>query len=144
MDLDRHIGSINFKCNICNAENNIPVGAFHRELAFCVNCGSNVRFRGIIHGLSVSLFGRSIPLTEFPKKVLRGIGMSDWANYAEPLSRHFDYTNTFYHCEPKLDLIDLSSLERWRGQDFVISSDVIEHVPPPGRFSSGWVWRKRS
>jgi SAM-dependent methyltransferase len=56
--------------------------------------------------------------------------MSDAGCYADVLERKCTYTNTFYHCEPLLDI--MQPKERWLGDnDFVITSDVFEHVPPP-------------
>ena len=63
-------------------------------------------------------------------KSITGYGMSDSDIYALPLSRKLSYTNTFYHKEPRLDITALSR-EIYREADFVISSDVFEHVPPP-------------
>lgn len=56
--------------------------------------------------------------------------MSDWDGYAIPLSRKFNYRNTYYHQEPKFDITRFDpTLEG--AFDFIISSDVFEHVPPP-------------
>jgi SAM-dependent methyltransferase len=54
--------------------------------------------------------------------------MSDWEGYAALLARKFDYTNTFYHVEPRLDItaIPEESVGRY---SFLISSDVFEHIP---------------
>lgn len=85
----------------------------------------------MIHALSLSLFGHSIALPDFPLKPdIRGIGMSDWDGYAIPLAKKFGYENTFYHQEPKLDItaVDQGLAEHY---DFIISSDVFEHVAPP-------------
>ncbi len=39
------------------------------------------------------------------------------------------YTNTFYHCEPRLDV---SAPGEHAGRyDLVVCSEVLEHVPPP-------------
>ena len=56
--------------------------------------------------------------------------MSDWDGYAVPLANKCDYQNTYFHQEPKLDIISIDpALE---GQfDFIISSEVFEHVPQP-------------
>jgi hypothetical protein len=63
-------------------------------------------------------------------KKIRGIGMSDDQRYARELCRVFSYTNTYYDQEPKLDIRQLP--EQLIGcADFVISSDVFEHVSPP-------------
>lgn len=70
-------------------------------------------------------------LPDFPvRREIRGIGMSDWHEYAAPLRDLFDYTNTFYHQEPLLDIT--SPDQSLVGQlDFIISSEVFEHVPAP-------------
>ena len=78
------------------------------------------------------LFGRNQVLAEvsFSRKEIVGIGLSDWEGYAEHLSRIFDYTNTFYHTDPFLDIVDVP--RKYIGKhDFMISTDVFEHVPPP-------------
>ncbi len=56
--------------------------------------------------------------------------MSDEPVYSSLLQEKFDYTNTFYHAEPWLDITDPDPRFR-SGFDFVISSDVMEHVSPP-------------
>ena len=84
----------------------------------------------MIHVLADALFGEPIPISEFPHRPeLKGFGMSDWG-YDSRLAEKLGYTNTFYDTEPKLDITDpppdcLGTL------DFLISSDVFEHVPPP-------------
>jgi SAM-dependent methyltransferase len=56
--------------------------------------------------------------------------MSDWTGYAQKLEAKLGYVNTFYHEEPRLDITAVD--ERQKGRyDFVISSEVFEHVPPP-------------
>ena len=87
--------------------------------------------RGIVHHLSVGLFGRSLPLPDFPtRKDIVGIGLSDWPGYAQGLAKKLGYTNTFYHEEPFLDITAPAS-GRYPAADFLISTDVFEHVPPP-------------
>lgn len=41
-----------------------------------------------------------------------------------------DYTNTFFHAEPRLD-IAAADVERYGPCDFLIATDVFEHVTPP-------------
>jgi SAM-dependent methyltransferase len=90
-----------------------------------------VRFRSVVRALSVELFGESLALPDFPaRRDLRGLGMSDWDGYAERLARVFDYTNTYYHREPRLDITRVPEA-LCSSFDFVVSSDVFEHVPPP-------------
>ena len=121
-----------FMCNICGHLNpRVPLMKLQRETPSCGNCGSTVRFRAVIRLLSLELFGESLVLTDFPARTgIAGLGMSDWHGYAELLAEKLDYVNTFYHQEPRLDITSVS--EQFEGRfDFVITSDVFEHVPPP-------------
>lgn len=56
--------------------------------------------------------------------------MSDSYEFALPLAQKLRYTNTFYHQEPKLDIksIDDTCVQKY---DFIISSDVFEHIELP-------------
>ena len=130
---------IPFRCNVCGVIN-VGVGAstLGREDPSCPSCMSSVRMRGIIHHLSVGLFGRSLALPDFPfRPDVIGIGLSDWSGYAEGLAAKFSYVNTFYHRAPFLDIANPPA-DRFGTCDFLISTDVFEHVPPPvGRAFSG-------
>jgi SAM-dependent methyltransferase len=101
-----------------------------KELPSC-GCGSNVRKRALIHLLSMELFGQSLILPEFPKlKAIRGAGMTDDECYAKALAEKFDYTNTYYDREPRLDFTEAHpSLSGT--YDFILSADVLEHIAPP-------------
>lgn len=122
--------TLTFICNICGSRcRKVPLSQIDREVSSCGKCGSSVRFRSIVHLLSCALFGRSIPLSDLPTdKSITGIGLSD-AMYAEPLERTLNYTNTFFHMDPTLDITDPK--ERCGTCDFLIASEVFEHVPPP-------------
>ncbi len=122
-----------FKCNICGHENNDAAAVIHRELLQCDTCGSTPRFRGVIHAFQKYVYGdTSIPLDQMaPRPELHGIGMSDWGRYASELGRIGSYRNTFYHQEPHLDVTSPESAGRYRNLDYVISSDVLEHVHRP-------------
>jgi len=87
--------------------------------------------RALVALLSQELFGLQMTLPEFPAlKSLRGIGMTDPSALAGRLAEKFDYTNTFYHQAPRFDITqpDQRDLGRY---DFILSSEVMEHVPPP-------------
>ncbi len=86
----------------------------------------------MIHLLSTGLFGQSLPLAQFPREAstLTGIGMSDSYQYASRLERLLRYTNTFYHQDPRLDIRDPAP-QHLGAYDFVLCSDVFEHVDPP-------------
>ena len=124
--------SIRFQCNICGSINETTeVAAFDRESASCVSCGSNLRYRAIIDILSKHLYGKSTVLVDFPTdKSIIGLGVSDWLGYANALGAKLSYTNTYYHTEPRLDITDIPSSE-YEKYDFVIVSDVLEHIDLP-------------
>jgi SAM-dependent methyltransferase len=87
--------------------------------------------RAVISLLSEELLGVSMPVTDFPvMKGIRGIGMSDSPEMAEHLSAKLDYTNTFYHQAPRFDVTNPDPNDFGR-YDFILSSEVMEHVPPP-------------
>jgi SAM-dependent methyltransferase len=70
-------------------------------------------------------------LPEFPVlKSLRAIGMTDPPALAGRLAEKFDYTNTFYHQLPRFDITRPEERDLGR-YDFILSSEVMEHVPPP-------------
>ena len=57
--------------------------------------------------------------------------MTGWDGYVSRLSKAIPgFRNTFLHMEPKLDITDVPD-ELAGTLDFLISSDVFEHVPPP-------------
>lgn len=120
-----------FRCNICGVSNRAQAADLGRENASCESCGSNVRTRGLIHALSLELFGTSLALPDFPRvKSIRGLGLSDSNNYAARLAEKFDYRNTFFDREPRFDVTNPAE-EDFGKFDFIVSSEVFEHVPPP-------------
>jgi len=56
--------------------------------------------------------------------------MSDWVGYASQLSEATKYTNTHFDREPRLDIM-APSPELLGTCDFVLSTEVMEHVPRP-------------
>lgn len=125
------IDGVAFQCNLCGQHNRVPPECLGREIASCRACGSTVRFRAIVQLLVHELLGVDEPLPTLPvRRDLRGIGLSDADTYAIPLSRHFSYTNTRFHAQPRLDISavpdDLAGRHR-----FLVASDVFEHVVPP-------------
>lgn len=131
---------MNFTCNVCGAACVRPA-EMGRETPSCAQCGSTVRLRGMVALLSQELFGTQLALTDFPDlKGLRGFGMSDPPNFAAQIQKTFNYTNTFYHQPPTIDIThpDPDELGRY---DFIISSEVLEHVPPPAEASFANVHR---
>jgi len=122
---------VRFRCNLCGAPNAAALAALERERPTCDACGSNVRFRAMAHLVVSELTGAPAVVHELPlHRDLTGIGLSDDRCYAEPLARRFDYRNTWFHAEPRLDIANTPA--EFDGRfDFIVASDVFEHVVPP-------------
>ena len=95
--------------------------------------GYNIRFRAICYVLSLKLFNKIYILKDIvSNKNIRGIGMSDssWSNIC---AEKFNYVNTYYHTSPFLDIYNDLHVNMYSNLDFIISSDVFEHINPyPG------------
>jgi SAM-dependent methyltransferase len=125
-------GCLRYRCNICDRICETKVLQLTREEPSCPRCGSTVRARAIVRVLSLELFGTSLPLSKFPiQKDLRGIGLSDWDAHAVRLARAFDYRNTHFDSEPRLDITADIDPALEGTLDFLIASEVFEHVAPP-------------
>jgi len=60
----------------------------------------------------------------------RGVGLSDVPPLVPALTSKLAFTNTYYHQFPHLDITQPP--EDLIGQlEFIVCSDVLEHVPPP-------------
>ena len=121
-----------FICNVCDSR--CSAETLDRYIPSSGKCKSNVRKRWIVHAVSTELFGESIPLSKFPRrKKIRGIGLSDEGRIAHILTKRLDYKNTFYHKEPRFNIMDPVTNPALPGRelDFVIASEVFEHVAPP-------------
>jgi SAM-dependent methyltransferase len=125
-----HEQVIRFRCNICGRMTRASPSRLTRENVSC-RCGSTVRLRALAHVLSMELFGKSIAIPDMPfRPDLIGVDMSAAANFAGRLAERIGYTNTFLHKPPFLDIVTPPDV--WLSRcDFVISSDVFEHVGPP-------------
>ena len=120
---------ISFTCNICSTAN--TVDDIPWETATCTGCASNVRMRDLIYMLALELFGEALPLPDFPQcDDVKAFGMSDALIYATALAEKVNYTNTFYDRQPYLDITEPHPDEHGT-YDFILSSDVFEHVAPP-------------
>jgi SAM-dependent methyltransferase len=146
-----------FTCNVCGQRALFQQAHYDNpELPSCPDCRSNVRFRWLVHRLSMEYFGRSVPLPEFPlSPSIVGLGLTDPQPIAASLERCFTYRNTYLTADPRLDIrFDPSPLGPL---DFLIASEVFEHVEPPVMqafqnaasllresgvlfFTSPWVW----
>src|SRR5437870_2986643 len=104
-----------FTCNICGKTQRVDADLFGRETESCGVCKSTVRYRSLIHNLSLALFGESLTLLNFPENPrIRGVGMSDWDGLARPLAKKLDYIKTYLDQEPRLDLKELREGQRGR------------------------------
>ena len=120
---------ITFQCNVCGSKNRRLRNDFGREDPSCETCHSTVRARAIVHLLSMEIFGESLTLLDFPKsKNISGIGLSDWPGYADFLEERLSYRNFYYHKEP---FLDISNPNTTPPVDFLIASEVFQHVRPP-------------
>ena len=124
---------VQFQCNLCGARQS----AGEKQLldqarpATCAGCRSTTLSRAIIRLLALEVFGQNLALPDWPPiKTLRGLGLSDSGAYAKRLEYLFDYRNTFYDREPQFD-ITARHPEQDESLDFLISSEVFEHVRPP-------------
>jgi SAM-dependent methyltransferase len=121
---------LRFRCNICGKVCQVRIDQLTREEPTC-RCGSTVRLRALMCMLSMEIFDRNLSVTDFPSRPdILGIDMSGAATYAEALANKLSYTNTYFHKSPRLDITDPDP-SWWNRCDFVISSDVFEHVAPP-------------
>jgi SAM-dependent methyltransferase len=81
--------------------------------------------------LARELFGTDLVLPDFPVlKSIRGVGISDSADYSGRLAAKFDYRNTEYDREPRLDIAHPDERE-FGTYDFIVCSEVLEHVVAP-------------
>lgn len=125
------VATVDFLCNICGGQN-AAVPLLHvqnREYQSCAYCRSSLRMRSVMYALTMEIYGKGLVIGECPRdKSLVGLGMSDWEGYADRLADKFSYTNTFYHTSPHLDITAIPT-ELENKHDFMISSDVFEHIP---------------
>jgi hypothetical protein len=117
-----------FCCNITGKYFNLENNEKTRESGS--RFGYNCRFRAICYVLSKQLFNEVKILNNLEKhKNITGIGMSD-SGWADICQQKFNYVNTYYHTEPRLNIYDETHVNKYINLDFIISSDVFEHVDP--------------
>jgi SAM-dependent methyltransferase len=122
---------LRFRCNLCGTICTAAPEELQREVRSCSRCGSTMRWRAMVAALSKELFGTGLAIPDFPYRPdLKGLGLSDEFCYATPLATKLGYTNTFYDAEPRFDIMRIGQ-EHIGRYDFILSSDVFEHVPPP-------------
>lgn len=126
------ISALTYTCNVCGTRvPQWPLNAIDRDIPSCAGCASSVRFRSIVHLLSKELHGKSLALPQWPvRREIAGLGLSDSSVYAQRLEAKTAYTNTYFHKAPRLDICHPDTT-RTGTCDFLISTEVFEHVPPP-------------
>ncbi len=118
-------------CTICGSAYSIDITCHSREGKLCPNCGASGRTQAIGFHASIILCGSSVPLKEhLINKSKKVVGLSDGKVYADILNTKYDYTNSFYHREPFLDIANPP--DRAHGiYDLLISTEVFEHIVGP-------------
>ncbi len=121
-------------CPICGQASPRQEEGIHRELNPCSSCGSNTRFRATILSFLSAFSDQEHPhnLSQTSAdKSLRGIGISDSPVYADLLTDKYSYTNTFFHCEPFLDIENRFSFLEYKPINFIVCNDILEHTQRP-------------
>lgn len=119
---------MNYICNITGNTFKLEDSEKGRESAS--RFGYNSRFRAICYVFCKLFYGECKILNHLKEnKNIKGIGMSDsgWANI---FRQKFNYLNTFYHTEPFLNIYNYEHIKNFTELDFIISSDVFEHIDP--------------
>ncbi len=115
-------------CPICGGVYDLDITKEYREGPLCTHCGASGRSSAIVHTVCQIAFGNDTPLCQqSPAKDFKLVGLSDGPKYAPLLAEKFDYTNTFYHKEPYLDISSPDETHHNR-YDLLISTEVFEHV----------------
>jgi SAM-dependent methyltransferase len=131
VDASEEPGTLSFRCNICGQLNEKAHAALGREIPSCDVCASTVRTRGLVRMLACEILGAEMAIPDFPMlKSLRGIGMSDSEDFAARLAAKFDYRNTHFDKEPRLNVLEPAPTDIG-AYDFIVSSEVLEHVAAP-------------
>ncbi|MBW3096895.1 methyltransferase domain-containing protein [Pseudohoeflea coraliihabitans] len=115
-------------CPVCAICYELDGEAARREGPQCPNCKASGRASALLWAIARTVYGEDRPIKLQPaRKDIRIIGLSDGPVYRDLLASRFDYTNTFYHQEPFLDIMEPA--EVYDGiADILISSEVFEHV----------------
>jgi SAM-dependent methyltransferase len=121
-----------FLCNVCGTSNYLPRRRLVREDGSCSKCQCYGRLRSMMYAVTSRFSPDEAVLARMlPRKEIRGLGCSDWG-YTGYLAEKFDYVNTFYDHDPRLDLCSVDwSCWAPGSFDFITCTDVLEHVEPP-------------
>lgn len=117
-------------CNLCGTQNQVEAGTNEKVPGpICSKCHSATRFRKCAYLISKHVFGGTGRLDQDADSDLKGIGLSDAHPVENCMKRFSNYENTYYHKEPMVDIMQPPAEPGI--YDYLISSDVFEHTPPP-------------
>lgn len=117
---------MSFLCNITGNRFDLNDSEKDRELG--CRFGFNCRFRAICYVFCKLFYGECKIMTNLKQnKNIKGIGMSD-SGWATIMKEKFNYINTYYHTSPYLDIYNKEQVKKYTDLDFIISSDVFEHI----------------
>lgn len=116
-------------CTICFHVSLTDNNNEKREGRNCKRCKSTARDRQVAYQLHKKVLGR---LLKNPLREIKIIGISDGYLLAKSISKIYGswYVNYNYTAEPKLDIKNIPR-EKFGTADFIICSEVLEHVSPP-------------
>lgn len=118
-----------YVCNITGQSFELEDNEKKRELG--LRFGYNNRYRALSYVFTKLFYGECKILSDLEtNKNIKGIGMSDGGTLAQIFEDKFNYTNTFYHTNPYLDIYNNDHIKNYNNLDFIISSEVFEYINP--------------
>jgi len=122
---------VSANCPICGTSYSLNISVHSREGKLCPNCGGSGRSQAIAYHVSKILTNSVSPLRSHKMdKSKKIVGLSDGKVYADILEKKYDYTNTFYHREPFLDISNPAK-KFYYSFDLLITTEVFEHIIGP-------------
>ncbi|MBM4316279.1 MAG: class I SAM-dependent methyltransferase [Deltaproteobacteria bacterium] len=127
----KKLSDTTYRCNITGQYFTLENQDKGREK--CNRFGFTSRDRAIVYCLLNKLGYFKQILNKIKNPQITGIGMTDSPALSKALYGSFSYTNTFFHQEPLLDIYNLKHINQFKNLDFIICSEVFEHISPyPG------------
>lgn len=130
--------AVPYRCNLCDTHVSDLDKNTGSEDSLCPGCDSSIRVRAVARLVSEALYGKALPVSEFPKDgSLVALGISDAVPFAYCMRRALPgYQNTQF--DPALVTSDSPNfdiknpLPQFLGTaDVITCSEVMEHVEPP-------------
>jgi len=118
------------RCSICDEI--VKFVAASKEDVACNSCNATMRaqmiHKAVLQGLGYPLNVRRNSISPDMSRV--GLGISDDWRLARALAFLFNYTNSYLHQFPNVDLCSPPP-NCFEYFEFISCSDVLEHTPPP-------------